>query len=200
MALSNYLVQVWELLMADQTFFIGELPPAQQARHLLPVGQLVLPVISIHALLWLTVAAVGCHQPHLWRSKGRWTNELTRLDNLTCFVVVRCIWHLWWGALFFCCFGRLCYKPLQCPCLLMCKEKHRMNYDKTTIIIRECNVSSTIPSSRRVWNQHQLPPPPSSPPDWWAGSCPWSFLSVCSDSWPSAPCPSQSDAQRWRDF
>ncbi len=67
-ASANYPVQVWELLMADQSFFIGELPSAQQTGHLFPVGQLVLLVITLHDLLRLTVAAVRRHQPHLQHS------------------------------------------------------------------------------------------------------------------------------------
>ena len=51
--------------MADQGFFVRELPPAEQAGHLLPIRQLVLPILTFRGFLRLTVAAVGCHQTQL---------------------------------------------------------------------------------------------------------------------------------------
>lgn len=64
----SYLVEVWELLVPDQSLFVGELPPAEQAGQLGPVGQLLLDVAGVRlpgGLLGVTVSAVGGHQATL---------------------------------------------------------------------------------------------------------------------------------------
>ena len=55
-------MEVRELLMADEGILAGELPPAQQTGHLLPVGQLVLLLIlrapGRHGLLVLLLLLI----------------------------------------------------------------------------------------------------------------------------------------------
>ena len=69
----GHLVEVWELLVPDQGVFVWELAPAEQAGHLLPVGQLFFFTLkSLHQLLFIvTVTTVSSNQPPL-ETRGRW--------------------------------------------------------------------------------------------------------------------------------
>lgn len=66
-------MQVRELLVSDQGVSVRELAPAEQAGHLLPVGQLLfLTLKSFHQLLFIvTVTTVSSNQTPLGR-KGKW--------------------------------------------------------------------------------------------------------------------------------
>lgn len=59
---SPYLVQVGKLLVLDEHFLVGKLPPAQQAGQLVPVSQFVIADLG---LPWLLLA-------RCWRVWGRW--------------------------------------------------------------------------------------------------------------------------------
>lgn len=58
-----YLVQVGELLVLDEHFLVGKLPPAQQASQLVPVSQLVVVHLGLPLLLLALCWWVGRWQP-----------------------------------------------------------------------------------------------------------------------------------------
>lgn len=63
----NYLVQVRQLLVTNQSIFVWELPSTQQTSHLLPVSQLLLLILHSfqQVLIIIAVTTVGSHKATL---------------------------------------------------------------------------------------------------------------------------------------